>query len=90
MRETGYNRSRMDVAVLRALGDCGREIAAQLVRSASLPADPLVHLTRLESDAQTGETLWALFGPHAAVEAAVAHLRASDSRRAVTFAVVAL
>ena len=74
MRETGYNRSRMDVAVLRALGDCGREIAAQLVRSASLPADPL----------------GALFGPHAAVESAVALLRASDSLRAVTFAVVAL
>ena len=62
----------------------------RLAPGASLPADPLVHLTRLEADPETGETLWALFGPHAAVESAVAQLRASDSLRAVTFAVVAL
>ena len=62
----------------------------RLAPGASLPADPSVHLTRLEADAATGETLWALFGPHAAVESAVAQLRESGNLRAVTFAVVAL
>ena len=62
----------------------------RLAPNAALSVDPLVHLSRLEDDIETGETLWALFGPHAAVEASVEALRSAGTLRAVTFAVVAL
>jgi hypothetical protein len=52
--------------------------------------DPQVQLSRLDADADTGETLWALFGPAAAVEASVSAPPNAAMLRAVTIAVVAL
>lgn len=62
----------------------------RLTPEAEPAADPRLHVSRLDTDAETGETLWAIFGPHDAVQESVDLLRAASALRAVTFAVVAL
>lgn len=84
--------SRVVSVTERTEGDAAlRESAlVRLAPGAALPTDPQVQLSRLDADADTGETLWALFGPLAAVEASVSALRSAAVLRAVTIAVVAL
>lgn len=62
----------------------------RLAPGGALPTDPQVHLTRLNVDATTGETLWALFGPLKAVEASVESLRTAGTLNAISLATVAL
>ena len=83
--------SRVVSVTERTEGDAAlRESAlVRLAPGAALPTDPQVQLSRLNADADTGETLWALFGPPAAVEASVSALRSAAVLRAVTIAVVA-
>jgi acetolactate synthase small subunit len=92
IKRTLSRLSRVVSVTERAEGDAAlRESAlVRLAPGAALPTDPEVQLSRLDADAVSGETLWALFGPPAAVEASVGALRSAGMLRAVTTAVVAL
>lgn len=62
----------------------------RLCAGASLPADAALHLTRVDADPESGETVWALFGPPARVRAAVDSWRDAGVLRAATVAFVAV
>lgn len=92
LKATLARLSRVVSVTERTDGDAALRQSAlvRLAPSAALPTDPQVQISRLDADAATGETLWALFGPPASVEACVAALRSAGTLRAVTMAVVAL
>jgi len=92
LKATLARLSRVVSVTERTDGDAALRQSAlvRLAPGAALPTDPQVQISRLDADATTGETLWALFGPPVSVEACVAALRGAGTLRAVTMAVVAL